>query len=311
MDKQGMEKGFLRDEIRDHAIYTALGGTEKDRDLKQLLKKLAETEGKHIRIWKMLLGKPGENEKGSPFLKLEILIRVITRKVLGLAFLVKLLERGEKEGFISYNSALESNEFDEREKRYLKGIINDEGGHERALVNEVVGHKGSLEDTQSVILGLNDGLVEILALVAGLAAVATSGLVVVIVGMIAGISGTLSMSGGVYLSSKSSTLVDEAMAHEKEKSPALRAAYHTGLYYLMGTIIVIAPFLAGLKGAAGILLSVVLVSIALTVASAVIAVISDTSIRRRSLEMLAISLGAATVTILFSTALKAYLGISI
>ena len=218
------------------------------------------------------------------------------------------MERNERAGYINYKTALESKRFSKKEGSYLRRILKDEAGHESALVNMVVRYESALSSTQSVILGLNDGLVEILALVAGLATVATTSLIVVIIGLIAGISGTLSMSGGVYLSAKSESLVEDAMKGKKKEVNAAKEAYYTGLYYFIGAIIVIIPFLAGLTGTVGILLSVLFVSISLTFASAIIAIISDTSIRRRALEMLVISLGAAVATILFSTFVKTYLG---
>jgi VIT1/CCC1 family predicted Fe2+/Mn2+ transporter len=305
------ERTFLMDEITSYSIYSKLVGMEGSKELKRLFKMLADKEKEHINIWKTLLRKAG-GEAGRPrFLSVNISVLLLIKKMLGVAFVIKLLERSEKSGFINYKMALSNKEFSEEEKRRIRAILKDESEHERALVNTVIGYKGALSSTHSVILGLNDGLVEILALVAGLATVATTSLIVVVVGMIAGISGTLSMSGGVYLSSKSSSLVEGSIKERKSRGAARKEAYYTGLYYFIGALIVVLPFVIGLGGTAGILTSILLVSVSLIAASAVIAVISDTSIRRRSLETLVISLGAATATILFSTLVKTYLGVRI
>jgi VIT1/CCC1 family predicted Fe2+/Mn2+ transporter len=91
----------------------------------------------------------------------------------------------------------------------------------------------------------------------------------------------------------------------------IKAAYHCGAYYFLGALIAVFPFLVGLHGIEGIALSIVLVCAALTVVSAIVAITSGTSVRRRAFEMLAISLGAAFVTILFGTFARLYFGVSI
>ncbi len=149
---------------------------------------------------------------------------------------------------------------------------------------------------------------------AGIATVSTTSLIVVIIGMIAGISGTLSMAGGVYLSAKSENLVKVARGGKDgvdgRTSPRI-AAYHTGAYYFLGAMIAVLPFLFGLHGITGIVASILLVGTSLVVASAIVAITSGTSIKSRAIEMLAISLGAASVTILFGTFARVYFGVSI
>ena len=311
MDNERIEKTFLNNEIKDHSLYSKLAQLERDPGLRLLFRKLSDKENEHIGIWKKLLGVSGAKEGESLSVEFDVYLKVMVWKVFGISFLLKLLERNERAGVAAYSMARDSREFGEKGERYLGDIIKDESGHEKALVDKVLEHKDTLGSIQSMVFGLNDGLVEILALVAGLATVASTSLVVVIVGLIAGIAGTLSMSGGAYLSSKSGDLVEGSMKGKGKASSAGRAAYYTGIYYFIGALIVILPFLAGLKGIAGIILSVLFVAISLTAVSTIIAVVSDTSIKRRTFEMLAISLGAAAVTILFSTFVKMYLGVSI
>ncbi len=144
---------------------------------------------------------------------------------------------------------------------------------------------------------------------AGIAIVATSGFMVVALGLLAGISGTLSMAGGVYLSARSENLV---MAHAgvDRANPRKEAAY-TGFWYFMGALVPVLPFMLGMQGLAGDFFAMAFVAAALTAASAVIAIMSGTSIRRRAAEMVAISLGAALVTIVIGALARHYFGFTL
>jgi VIT1/CCC1 family predicted Fe2+/Mn2+ transporter len=286
MGRVEIERRFLRGEILDNAVYLALAKGEKDRELKAILLKLAHEEEGHIAIWRSLLGDRCKGVGKPPLLELRVLSLMFVKDLLGIAFMTRMLERNEGNAIAGYRKVLDDGSLGPKGRAYLNRIIREEGGHESAMANEVENHRSDLDYTESTILGLNDGLVEILAVIAGLATVATGGLIVAIIGMIAGISGTLSMAGGVYLSSKSENLVKEARGKrgEEEKVQPAKAAYHTGAYYFVGALIAVLPFLVGLSGIEGIATSIILVSVALVIASSIVAITSGTSIRRRSSE---------------------------
>jgi VIT1/CCC1 family predicted Fe2+/Mn2+ transporter len=304
------KRGFLHDEVVDRAVYLSIASHEKNAKMRSLLIRLAEDEKRHADIWRSLV-KGGDRIGDPPLLGMRTFFFSIMKRLLGMSFVTKLLERGESNALVGYGAALGSRALSRKERELTMQIINDEKMHEASLAGALARRDVNLAYMQSKLLGLNDGLVEILAVAAGVAAVATTSFIVVIIGLITGISGTLSMAGGVYLSSKSEHLVtDKGGAAQSKISPA-KEAYNTGAYYLLGVIAVIAPFALGLKGPVGIACSVAVACVVLVIASAVVAIISGTSVRRRSLEMLAISLGAAAATVLFSTFAKAYFGVQI
>lgn len=311
--REEMEKGFLRDEILDCEVYSRLSKSESNVEVRHLLERLSDTERRHAAIWRELLGESGKGVRGPALMELRVLEMQILRRLLGIAFLVKFLERHENSGLINYESSLRGKHFNDSDWKRIGGILGDEEGHERALAGKAEKYRGDLDYIQSIIFGLNDGLVEILAVVAGLATVATTSFIVVILGMIAGISGTLSMAGGAYLSAKSEGLVKKGMEEKgKTSGPSPRKeAYYVGIWYFFGALLAVFPFLLGMQGIAGVLSSIILVCVALTLVSSVIAIISGTSARRRIFEMLAISLSAAFVTILFGIFAKLYFGVSV
>ncbi len=317
-DKSGIERRlsleelFFRGEVLDHEVYKSLERDEKDSKLKRLLGVLAAKEQKHMEIWRGFIGEERAAPSPPRFTKLKSLAFILVRKIFGITFMIKLLERNESAGLKAYMNALSGRVLSAKGRKYTRMIIADETTHELYLQKEVQLHAKNLGYIQSIVFGLNDGLVEVLAAIAGLASFSTSHAFVIIGGIIVAISGTLSMTGGAYLAAKSQNIVEEGINLNKKRKkssgePAV-SAYYTGLYYFLGAMVPVLPFLMRYTGFFGIGLAILFTSIVLTIASIVIAVIGGTSIRHRVLEMLLISLGASAVTIIIGTLARSYLG---
>jgi vacuolar iron transporter family protein len=302
-----MELRFLKDEIMDCSVYSKLAEMETDAKIRRLLRRLQSAEKRHVQIWRNLLGTKARKDCKPALMRLKVFEMVIVRKLLGIAFVVKFLERHEKDDLRKYQKSLLNKSASRSYKRNVREVIRDCIVEEKALTKEADLYKGDLDYTESIVLGLNDGLVEILAVVSGLAVIASTNFAVVVAGLITGLSGTLSMAGGVYLSAKSEGLVRKG----KGVTSARKKAYYAGSYYFLGSLLAVLPFIFGIGGLQGIACSMALVSAALSVASAVIAIISETSIRRRTLEMVAISMGAAITMTLIGELTKIYFNIRI
>ncbi len=308
-----IEGKFLRDEISDYMLYDSAAKHESDRELKKLILKLRDTEHKHAKIWASLLGIKDIDEVHVPFtLRLKVFSYMMARKAFGIAFVTKLLERNEMEGLEDYKNLVKGEKFSKATLEKIRYIMKDEEEHESIMLQQAQKHEAVLNYTKSIVFGLNDGLVEILAVVAGIAMVATNAFTVALTGMIVGVSGTLSMAAGAYISSKSEKVVEESLRSGlKARTRPSREAYYTGVFYFLGALVATSPFILGTSSYFGIAESVLFVAIVLSAASALIAVISDTSIRSRILEMLAISLGTAFVTALVGFLVRTVFGIAI
>ena len=300
---------FLETE-RMHAImYSHLAKEEDHPKHKRFLNKLTAEEKKHEELLREILKDEGVKPRRSHFLWLKLAFYRFISAIFGVPFGIAVIEREEDQTIKEYIAAL-SQIKEKRSTDKLKTIIKDEEAGEQELQDNLNDYSEHFDYIKSIVFGLNDGLVEILAVVAGLAVVATSPFVVVIGGIIVGISGTLSMAGGAYLSSKSYNLVEEEKKGTSTTNSPFKDAAYTGIFYFLGSLSSVVPFAAGLSGFAGILTAIIIVSIVLVLASAVIGIVSKTSIKRRSLEMLTISLGAAFVTIILGIILRSY-GIAI
>ncbi len=311
--KKKTEEHFLKDEISDYRLYRSIARSEKDEKLRSLVSRLRDTELKHAHIWASLLGRKGIDGVSIPIgAKLRLYTYPIIRKILGIAVVTKLLERNEANGLEEYRELVSKKILSKDEHARVEAIIRDEEEHERLLLRETEKHESRLNYTRSIVFGMNDGLVEILAVIAGLAMVATSSIIVAVSGIIVGISGTLSMAAGAYISSKSERVVEKSLEEKSNvNTKPSKEAYYTGIFYFIGALVATYPFILGASGYVGIFEAVVSVAIVLSIASTLIAIISDTNIRTRILEMLAISLGAAFVTALIGFIVRTVLGIVI
>ncbi|MCX8188744.1 MAG: VIT1/CCC1 transporter family protein [Nitrososphaeria archaeon] len=89
------------------------------------------------------------------------------------------------------------------------------------------------------------------------------------------------------------------------------AAKNAAIYYFIGALAPIVPFFLGLSGFYAILLSITLTIVILTLASTFVAVVSGTSIKRKAIETIAITLLATLSTYIIGTIAKSLLGIEI
>ncbi|HVA82733.1 MAG TPA: VIT1/CCC1 transporter family protein [Candidatus Aquilonibacter sp.] len=309
-----LEREFFDDEYIDRHVYIELAKSERKRELRALMERLARMESGHLNLWEKMIVDEGAVPSKPKLVWLRVMSFKIVRRLFGTAFMTKLLERNEAEGVMAYSNAISSSLLSGSEKARVREILKEEMGHERELLRQVERYEGGLQYTKSIVFGLSDGLVEVLAAVAGLAALVSSNVVVVVAGIIVGIAGTLSMAGGAYLASKSQNIVSTAIEEKgtkNERTDPAKDAYYTGIFYFLGALIPLIPFIFGATGYVGIAFAVFFDIIALAIASVVIAVVSDTSIKRRTVEMVAITIGAAIVTVLIGTVARTYFGVSI
>ncbi|MCL4325275.1 MAG: VIT1/CCC1 transporter family protein [Candidatus Thermoplasmatota archaeon] len=192
---------FYKGEILDSLMYSKFSEIEKDENMKKVFITLSEIEKKHSIFWKTLSEKMGIRltTENPSFLKIFYIITI--RKLFGLGFALKALEGNEDKAVIKYYNYLLTGNLNETDKIELKKIVVDELVHETFFVwNE---DKMNIDNVKDGIYGMSDGLVEVLAAVSGFAAIIVDPFLVAIGGLIVGIAGTLSMSVGAYISSKS------------------------------------------------------------------------------------------------------------
>ncbi len=209
---------FQRSEITGYFIYKKLAEIVKDPKNKEILSNIAEYELKHFNIWKEYT-----HQEVKPN-KLKILLYILIAKTFGITFAIKLMERGEDHDILSYKKFSEA-------FPVAKEIARDEEEHEKELTNLI--NEERLKYVSSIVLGLNDALIELTGALAGFTLAFVKVNYIVIAALITGISAALSMAVSEYLSTKMG---------EEHKSP-LKASFYTGIPYILTVIILILPFL--------------------------------------------------------------------
>jgi len=260
-----------RNEITEYHVYLNIAKRIKNEANRQILETIAKQEKAHHDIWAKHTGlKVRPNQR-------RILFFGILNFFFGYTFTLKIMESGENRAKIHYNEIVTY--FPE-----AAHIAEEEDAHENELIGML--DEERLNYVGSMVLGLNDALVELTGALAGLTlAFVEYPELIGISGLITGIAASLSMASSEYLSSKADG-----------KSDALKSAIYTGLAYIFTVIILVLPY---------ILISNPYIALAIMIGSVVviifafnfyISVAKSLKFKNRFLEMLAISLGVAAIS---------------
>jgi len=174
----------------------------------------------------------------------------------------------------------------------VEKIIADEGRHENELIDLV--DEDRLKYASSVVLGLNDALVELTGALVGFTLALQNTRLVALVGLITGIAASLSMAASEYLSTKQ---------EDTQKDP-LKASLITGGAYVLTVTLLILPYL--LLDNLSVCLGLVLIT-AVTIIfifTYYISVAKGLNFKKRFLEMAGISLGVAAINFLIGLVIR-------
>ena len=274
-------------ELTESVIYEKIARFAKGEENKATLLRLAGEEKAHYEIWKQYTGEEMKPEKA------KILKYTLIARLLGFTFAVKLMERGEENAQTEY-------ELLSKEVAESSQIRADEEEHEQALLAML--DEERLQYVGSMVLGLNDALVELTGSLAGFAFALQNTRLIALSGLIVGISATFSMASSEFLAARS-----------EGRSDALKSCSYTGIAYLLTVIALIAPYLLlgttqYIAALVCMLLVVVLIIAGFTYYTSVA---MDQPFRSRFLEMAGISIGVAVVSFIVGILAKQFLGVDL
>ena len=216
-------------EIDGAALYRVIAETEKQPQLAEVYKRLAESEEKHAAAWEK---KIADMNKTVPPRKLswraQTLIWLARR--FGPQFVLPTITGNEKSDSSAYDGQpdAEAALFAKDEKSHARLISlasSSTGGMSGGLLAQLEGrHRASGGNAlRAAVLGANDGLVSILSLVMGVAGATNSNSDVLIAGLAGLLAGAGSMALGEWLSVQSSRELYEHQikieAQEIEENP--------------------------------------------------------------------------------------------
>ena len=276
---------FQQQEIEGHYIYNFLAKRQKIETNKQVLSKIASDEKNHYEVYKRYT-----TQKVKPR-RLILFLYKMAAVMLGPTFAIKLLESNEIDAQEAYSTIQEFPE--------VKKIIEDEEAHEKKLIDMI--EEDRLNYMGSVVLGLNDALVELTGALAGFTLALRDPGLIALTGSITGIAAAFSMAASEYLSTKS----------EDNGKGAVKASVYTGIAYIFTVAVLILPYL---------LCKNVFLSLGLTLFAAVLiiaafnyyySVVKEEKFIRRFSEMVALSFGVALLSFGVGFVLRQFFGVNV
>ncbi|MGE5393190.1 MAG: VIT1/CCC1 transporter family protein [Candidatus Saccharibacteria bacterium] len=253
-----------REEITEYYIYSKLAEQTKDIENRKVLQQIASDELKHYKLWAAYTKKEASPNRW------EVNKYYWIAKIFGLTFGLKLMEKGEEKAQINYN--LIATEIPEAVQ-----VAEDENQHEKELLELI--QEERLKYMGSIVLGLNDALVEILGTLAGLTFALQNTKLVALAGIITGIAGALSMSSSEYLSNKA----------EGKDELAIKSAVFTGIAYVIAVVFLVAPYLIFTSPFIALIVALLDSILVVFLFTYYISVANDQPFRKRFLEMVILS----------------------
>ena len=275
-----------QEELNGQVIYERLSNRVTDPHNKQILQRISKEEKKHYQIWKKYTKRDINHNHIKTFFYIWV------SRFLGLTFGVKLMELGEEHTQEAYEALL-----DEIPEARL--MLLEEEKHEEELLDML--DEEALRYAGSVVLGLNDALVELTGALAGLTFAFQNTRIIALAGLITGISASFSMAASEYLSNK---------AEGGEQDP-IKSAIYTGIAYIFTVAILVLPYL---------ILNNYLLSLTWTIINAILiiaafnyylSIAKTINFRRRFFEMSLISLGVAFLSFIIGDLIRRWFGIQV
>lgn len=273
-------------EITEYNIYTRIAATLPQEENRKIIEQIAADELRHYNEWKSYT-----KQDVSPKWLL-VWFYVLVARLFGFTFGVKLMEQGEESAQVNYAEIAKS--IPEAVK-----IHQEEEEHEEKLLDML--DEERLRYAGSVVLGLNDALVELTGALAGLTLALQNVQLIALSGLITGIAASLSMAASEYLSVRS---------EETDKHP-VRAAVYTGIAYIITVTLLILPYLLLENEYLCLAISLTTAVLIIAVFNYYIAVAKGENFRRRFTEMAGLSLSVAAFSFIIGYFIRLWLGVDV
>ncbi|MBU1727533.1 MAG: VIT1/CCC1 transporter family protein [Candidatus Omnitrophica bacterium] len=273
-----------RNELTEHIIYKKLASVIKEKEQSEILSSISEEELTHYELFKSLTAEDVAPDK------IKVSIYVFISRVFGLNFGLKLLEGGED---LAQDVYAQLKEISPK----IEEVIRDENKHEYELIKLI--DEERLKYVSSMVLGLNDALVELTGALAGFTLAIQNTRLIATVGLITGIAASMSMAASEYLSTKQ---------EKTEKSP-LKASVYTGIAYVGTVLFLITPyfFFKNIFVCLGFVVFNALFVI--LIFTFYISVAKGLDFKKRFFEMAGISLGIAVINFFIGLMVRNVFGI--
>lgn len=279
-----------REEITVREIYLQIASAMDDSHNRDVLRGIAGEELEHYQFWKKYTANDIFPDRSL------VLISSLLLQVLGFTFTLK---------FLASRHARDVNEEVLEAIPDAETILRKDEAHKKQIIEltdlldeEFIHYIGS------IVLGLNDAIVEFVGMLAGLTFALQDSKLIAITGLVAGISASLSMAASEYLSRRSEE------GHDKKIRPP-KAAIYTGITYLVTVALLLLPFF---------ILGSPFIALPFTLAAALIIIFGFTfylsvakglDFRKKFAEMAIISMGIAVLSFVLGIGVRLILHVTV
>jgi hypothetical protein len=176
-----------RNEISEYHTYAWLASRIKDESNRAIIERIAREERGHYEVFKRITQTDVKPQR------LRVMFYRFISLTFGLSFGLRLMEQGEKAAEHIYNSL-------KKDIPELAEVFLDEERHEEEILGMIKEER--IEYAGSMVLGLNDALMELTGALAGLTFALQNGKIVALTGFITGMAASMSMAASEYLSDR-------------------------------------------------------------------------------------------------------------
>lgn len=275
-----------KDEINGYAIYHFMSKLQRKKHPKNadILEQMSQDEFLHYNTWKKYTGRD---------YKPHVFWTKILTTFMGFTFVLKNLEKGES--FAQKEYAFLKSELPDAQK-----MLDEERLHEGEISSML--DEERLHYVGSMVLGLNDALVELTGAITGVTFSLQNSRVVALTGIVTGIAATLSMMASNYLA-------ESAEGHKD----AFKSSLYTGAAYLATVALLVLPYLLFPDSMYMWAFIVMICEVVFEIAffNYYISVAQERKFFKHFLLMVSISLGVAAVSYGIGLLANLWLGVSI
>lgn len=275
-----------KNEITGHLIYKKLSVRIKNKDNAKILMGISDEELNHYNQFRSITG-----QEVKPNM-LKVYFYYFLSIIFGITFGVKLLENTEIAAQQIYKKYLD-------ELPLLSELLEAEEEHENELIDML--NEEKLNYIGSVVLGLNDALVELTGALAGYTFAFQNTKLIALTGLITGISASFSMAASEYLSTK----------QDEDGQKAKQAAIYTGIAYIITVFLLIIPFFFLKNPFVSLIITLIVAVLIILVFNYYVAVAKGYMFKKRFIEMVTISLGVSAISFLIGVLVKQVFNIEI
>ncbi|PLV56632.1 VIT1/CCC1 transporter family protein [Thermotoga sp. SG1] len=276
---------FQRKEITEYHVYRKLAKKSSGKNAEILLS-ISEDEKRHYEIFRKITGK-----ETKPSILL-VFWYILLATLFGLTFALKLMERNEKKAEKAYEKI---------DIPVVVKIMKDEEKHEEEILNML--DEERLNYVSSMVLGLNDALVELTGALAGLTFAFQNTKIVGLSGLITGIAAAFSMAASEYLSQRAE--------EQTGKTSPLKAALYTGIAYMVTVAILVAPFIVLKNPFVALVFTLVGATLVVLFFTFFVSVVKEKKFGSYFLEMFLLSFGVAAFSFLVGVIARRIFGIEV